>query len=100
MTSVHPCHFRWEFPPKLVLCEKGNKEPPHTGTSRGVPQAINRKPMRKVLTHFNHPVIAMDTVWVSRPLVQKAGLVYRLKAAYSQRRWRLWHLKGRRAVNS
>ena len=64
MMTVHPHHFRCEFPPNMVLCEEGNKEPQNTGTSRGVPQAINSKPMRKVLTNLNHPVTAMDTVGV------------------------------------
>ena len=47
---MHPYHFRWEFLPISWFYDRGaKKDPSHTGTSKGLSQAINRGPIRKFL---------------------------------------------------
>ena len=60
--TIHPYHFRWEFLPKLVLWQGGAiKDPPHTGTSKGLSQAINRGRIRKFLPKYANVYITIQS---------------------------------------
>ena len=59
--TTHPYHFRWEFLPELVYDSGAIKEPAHTGTSKGLSQAINRRPVRKFLPNYENVYVTIQS---------------------------------------